>query len=159
MRAQPALEVSRRWKFGKVPTEVLASEMTIFAKMAFAVLDWHGDTAFPSYRRMARMMGCSMMSVRRGVAELEREGWLSRHRRAGTTPLYRLGVPCSVRTDPLFPENRAPRRPCSHRTHSNDTSDNRDRRNYRATRTRKRGPVPAWAREFVKAGGELTDGT
>lgn len=159
MKEKTVLVVSRRWKFGKIPTEVLAAEMTIFAKMSFAVLDWHGDTAFPSLARMARMMGCSLMSVRRGLAELQREGWLSKRLRPGTTPLYRLGVPCSVRTDPPFPENRPPHRPCSHRTHSNYTPDNRDRKNYRALRKGKPRPIPEWAKEFVKAGGELTDGT
>jgi DNA-binding transcriptional MocR family regulator len=158
MKKQAALVVSRRWKFGKVPTEVLASEMSIQGKMAFAVLDWHGDAAFPSHGRMARMMGCSVSSVRRGLDELVRAGWLSRQHRAGRTPVYQLGLPCSQGTGSLLTENRPPRRPCSGRADTNDTSENRDRGNKAATRGIKKKAIPAWARDFAKAGGQLTQG-
>lgn len=157
MRKTATLVVSRRWKFGKIPTEVLASEMTIYGKMAFAVLDWHGDSPFPSHRRMARMMGCSVSSVRRGLDELGRDGWLRRQYRPGTTPLYQLGLPCSQRADPLPTGSRPPHRPCPQRADTNDTLDNRYRKNYRAARGRKAGSTPAWAAEFIKGGGTLTD--
>jgi len=85
----------RRWKFGKITSEVFFdSNLTPYARLVFAVLDWHGEQSFPSVARMENMTGgLSPRRIRYALRELKDKGWLVRTARPGTTTLNWLTLP------------------------------------------------------------------
>lgn len=92
--------------FATVPEWVLYGELSDRAVRLFAVLQRHdGDNgAFPSRKRLAQILACSLDSVDRAVKELEVHKVIIRHKRfsdAGgqRSNLYelRLGVAASMR--------------------------------------------------------------
>jgi DNA-binding MarR family transcriptional regulator len=51
---------------------------------------WNEDAPFPSYRKLASMMGLTEKSVKRYARQLERKGYLVRDKRDGRTNEFNL---------------------------------------------------------------------
>jgi len=73
---------------------------------------WGEDNPFPSYTRLARMMGVSPRMISRYASCLERKGYISRIRRRGTTnefdlsPAFdRIGAMPVTRAEDRYREN------------------------------------------------------
>lgn len=52
---------------------------------------WGKDNPFPSYARLARMMGVSPRMISRYAVSLEAKGYMRRTRRMGTTNEFDMG--------------------------------------------------------------------
>ena len=66
--------------FAKIPYVLMAADppLTVYARVVFAALDWHGRSAFPSCTTVSLMAGCSVRQVMRAIRELIRRGFLTR---------------------------------------------------------------------------------
>ena len=94
----PRLLVSPHLRSVTVPPLILQSDLNLAERMAAAVIASHGEAAFPSVERVAKMMGCSKDTARRALKTLKEKGWLSieaRKRADGspTSNLYALHAP------------------------------------------------------------------
>jgi len=103
----------RRWKFGKITSEVFFdSNLTPYARLVFAVLDWHGEQAFPAIKRIQAMSGgLGRNTIKRALGELRKKGWLVRTSRPGTTSLYWLTLPDTRPPQALPPAPTGPTPP------------------------------------------------
>jgi DNA-binding transcriptional MocR family regulator len=77
-RAAPRLKIRLEQTFGKIPYTMMAAQppLSVYARIVFAALDWHGPTAWPSDGTLARMAGCSRRQVVRARAELQARGFI-----------------------------------------------------------------------------------
>lgn len=83
--------------YTQVPNIILQDKaLSDNGKLCFATLlsyAWSDDCCFPGQEDLAKRAGKSVRTVRRAIAELEKEGWLEIRRRGlGQTNLYRLFV-------------------------------------------------------------------
>jgi len=82
--------VPKKWKFGKLPTEIIESRISTHGKLLVACLLWHGEgEVWPGIRRLALMMTSSRRTVDRALKELTSYG-LKIQRRPGGVNLYDL---------------------------------------------------------------------
>ena len=92
-----------RYGFTQVPNYVLESEeLTPGAKLVYAMLlkyAWNNDRCFPGQERLANDMRVSRASANTYIKELEKNGFLTIHRRGqGKTNLYTLDVTVDGKT-------------------------------------------------------------
>jgi hypothetical protein len=92
------MQIDPRLRVAAIPQIVLESNLDTNERMCIAVLVLHGEVCFPSRERIARLMGCSVATVKRTLGSLERKKWVRIEQRRGengrqTSNLYQLGVP------------------------------------------------------------------
>jgi len=92
------LTISTRLRAVVLVPDVLVSTLNMPQRLGVAVLASHGEASWPSVKRVAALMGCSVDTARRTLHELQRLGWLTIDARkkpdgSPTSNLYRLGPP------------------------------------------------------------------
>lgn len=115
-----------RWRFGKLPTEVLSSpDLSTHAKLLMGCLLWHGEgEVFPGQERLAAMASCSKRQVQRAIKELERFG-LRVAREKGGVNVYDMQAVSfpggGVVTDSHYPNDQgsSPQATASHPNENN----------------------------------------
>lgn len=118
--------VPRRWKFGKLPTEILENQsLTTHEKLLMGCLLWHGEgEVFPGRKRLALLMSCSLCQVSRAIQGLSSKLSLRVVRETGGVNRYDMGsiqdisspvtaiesyaVPPATPTDPKPAKKRTP---------------------------------------------------
>ena len=111
--------IPSRWKFGKLPTEILENEkLTTHEKLLMGCLLWHGeDQVWPGRERLAFFMSCSIGQVRNSIKGLEKKIGLVVKREKGGVNIYDMSGVGHDMTGGRSPHDRG----VGHQVTANDT--------------------------------------
>ena len=109
----PRLQVPRGWTFASIPTGVIESNLSTYAKLTVAAVlfhSWNGGVAFPGIARLAALCSCSPRKAQDAVQELEAAGWLTVERGRGKVNRYEfVDISTNLSTGNPPTETTAPR--------------------------------------------------
>src|ERR1043166_7806956 len=76
---EPAMKSGKKksgWVFSKLPIQVMKSNLSAKARLAYAVLAYFGKNMFPTHKTIAEMMGVHVSTAIRALKELKAKGWI-----------------------------------------------------------------------------------
>src|ERR1043166_3439377 len=76
---EPAMKSGKKksgWVFSKLPIQVMKSNLSAKARLAYAVLAYFGKNMFPTHKTIAEMMGVHVSTAIRALKELTAKGWI-----------------------------------------------------------------------------------
>ena len=79
--------------FTKIENDVIEADISVYALAVYVAIRRHingVNLAWPGYRRIAGMAGCSRRQVRRALEELRNRGFIIQERRNGISNLYSI---------------------------------------------------------------------